>query len=114
MSKYSLYIKPRPSAMKYVMGLIGVAMIIIGMHEVYRGEYLESVWPFLLGGYLLLELKIFNKYVFRLENPDVTLTGLYQIGDTKFIARSDSEADLFSELYKDSAPVTFIEYVRKF
>ena len=112
--KFSTYIIKRPVIAKYIMFAVSVFMLVTSILEFIAGTYSRAFYDLGIAIFAILNTIYCDSYSYKLENPDVTLTGLYQIGSVKFIARSDLEAELYSELYMDSAPVEFLEYIRKF
>jgi hypothetical protein len=114
MSKFSAYIVKKPSFHKLFYGAISIFAFGVAITGCFRVEYWDAAVGLLIGVFTFAELKTFDNYEFRLENPKLSTIGIYQIGDIRFIARSDLEAELYSELYADNAPVEFIEYVRTF
>jgi hypothetical protein len=113
-NKFMEIVKPRPILWRGWTGVIGLLCIINTAIQFVDGQTVSGIVFLCLGIVAVADMVNNRNYYYDLENPEAGSSRLYQVGDVKFVGRSDLEAELYSELYHDSEPVKFIEYINKF
>lgn len=113
-NKFMEIVKPRPILLRSWAGVVGLLCIVNTAIQFVDGNTVSGIVFLCLGIVAVADMINSRNYYCDLENPEAGLSGLYQVGNVKFVGKSDLEAELYSELYHDSEPVKFIEYINKF